>query len=292
MKLLIFILLPFMVNAQDENANKLLLTGEVTDYFTEDALPGISVKLMSNGSYVNNVITDGKGGYEFYLDFEKNYTVLYEKAGYESKKIEISTKGVPPDNRKKLADLFVEMTLFKKDKDLNVSFLSNPIGKSKYDSRTGEIDWDMGYTAPISGKLNGILTSFVEQKKAREEAEKQKKKDYAIAMKEGDKAFFKKDFETAKTHYTKALSLDPNQSDPKAKLALMAKAQAKHEEAERLKKEEEERAAAEAKAKAEAEAAAKKAEEERLAKEKAEAEAKAKAEAEAKAKAEAEAQAK
>ena len=107
-----------------------------------------------------------------------------------------------------------------------------------------------------------------------------------------DKAFFKQDFETAKTKYEEALSIDATKSEPKDKLELMAKAILKKEEADRLKKEEEERAAAEEKAKAEAEAAAKKTEEERLAKEKAEAEAAAAKKQEEEAKAEAEAAAK
>ena len=95
----------------------------------------------------------------------------------------------------KIADLLVEMTLFKRDKDLNVSFLDKPIGKAQYSAQTNEIDWNMGYTAPISQKLNGILNNYKAQKKAKEEAEKQKKKDYAEAMKVADKAFFKKDFD-------------------------------------------------------------------------------------------------
>lgn len=143
-KILFFLLvLPLAMFGQDENENKLMFSGQVTDYFSEDKLSGISVKVMENGNYYKNMPTDGKGEYEFYLEFEKNYVVLYEKAGYEAKKIEISTKGVPPKERNKIADLVVEMTMFKKDKDLNVGFLSQPIGKAKYDSRTKEIDWDM-----------------------------------------------------------------------------------------------------------------------------------------------------
>jgi len=292
LRLLLLLIFPFTIFAQTENQDKLLISGIVSEYFSEDILSGISVKVTSNGQYYNNVITDGKGKYEVYLDFEKEYEVLYEKAGFVPKKILVSTKGVPPEKRQKLADLFVEMTIFKKEPDLNVDFLSQPIGKAKYNSQTNEIDWDMGYTGPISQKLNNILTNYVAQKKAKADAEAAAKKQYTDAMKEADKAFFKKDYETAKTNYQKALKIDPSQSDPKNRLDLIGTAIKKQEEAERLKKEEEERAAAEAKAKAEAEAAAKKQEEERIAKEKAEMEAKAAKEAEAKAKAEAEAAAK
>ena len=292
LKVFLVIVFPFTINAQNENDDKLMLSGVVSDYFSEDAMAGVSIKLTTNGQYANNVVSDGKGKYEIFLDFEKEYVVLYEKAGFVSKKIIVNTKEVPPDNRTKLADLYVEMTLFKSEKDLEVGFLDNPIGKAQYMSQKNTIDWNMGYTAPIAQKLNAVLTAYQQQKKAKEEAEKLMKKQYAEAMKEGDNAFFKKDMENAKIFYQKATSLDPTQVDPKNRLELIDTAIKKQVEAERLKKEEAERAAAEAKAKAEAEAAAKKQEEERIAKEKAEAEQKAAALAEAKAKAEQEAAAK
>ena len=120
--LLLFII-SFTSFAQVKNDDKLMLAGEVAEYFSGNIMSGTSVKITSEGQYVMNAITDGKGEYEFFLDFEKDYQVLYEKAGFVPKKILVSTKGVPPKSRKKVADLVVEMTLFKRDKDLNVSFL-------------------------------------------------------------------------------------------------------------------------------------------------------------------------
>jgi len=232
--ILLLFVFTYDISAQDENTNKLMLSGNVSDYFSEKSMTGVSVKLTSNGKYVNNVITDNKGEYEFFLDFEKEFTVLYEKAGFVSKKILVTTKGVPPNQRNKIADLIVEMTIFKKDKDLNVSFLDKPIGKAQYSAQTNEIDWNMGYTGPISQKLNGILISFKDQKKKKEEEEKQKNKLYAAAMKEADKAFFKKDFEAAKIAYQKALRIDSSQNDPKIRLELMLVAVKKKAAADRL----------------------------------------------------------
>lgn len=209
---------------QNSNADKLMLSGDVLEYFSEKAMPGVSIKATNNGTYASSVIADGRGKYKLLLDFEKEYLVIFEKAGFISKKIIISTKGVPPDERDRIADLLLQMTLFKKEKDLNVSFLDQPIGKAQYMSQSKEIDWNMSYTAPITQKLNGILTKFKAQKRAQEEAEQQKKKEYAEAMKTADKAFFKKDYETAKVAYQKALSIDPTKPEPKDRLDLMEKA--------------------------------------------------------------------
>src|SRR5690606_25499444 len=279
----------FASTAQTPDELKIALSGEVSEYFSEESMEGVSIKLTENGNYVHNVISDKKGRYELLVDYEKEYIVLYEKAGFVPKKVIVNTKGIPPDKRNSVNDLFVEMTLFAKHKDLNVSFLDKPIGKAIYDSKTRELDWDMGYTAPIAQKLNQVLADFKAKEAQRELQEKLNAQKYAEAMKIGDKALFSQDFDNAKINYQAALAIYPDKEEPKQKLQLLEDALKKKEEAERLEAEAKAKAEAEAKAKAEAEAAKKKEEEERLAKEKAEAEAKAKAEAEAKAKAEAEA---
>ena len=97
LKALLLFIFPFTILAQDD-ANKLMLAGNVSDYFEENSISGVSVKVTSGGQYVNNVLTDGKGKYEVVLDFEKDFLVLYEKAGYVPKKVIVSTKGVPPQD--------------------------------------------------------------------------------------------------------------------------------------------------------------------------------------------------
>ena len=103
-KFLLF-LIPISIYSQDDKQLQLLIAGEVSEYFSEDAMPGVSVKLLLGSSYANNTVTDAKGKYELALDFEKEYTVLYEKAGFVPKKIIVSTKGVPPNERNKIASI-------------------------------------------------------------------------------------------------------------------------------------------------------------------------------------------
>lgn len=237
--------------SQNENDNKLEISGKVTDYFTNQPVSGTSVKVTENGNYVNNVVCDGKGVYVTYVDFEKEYIVIYEKAGYVPKKVIVNLKGVPPDKRTKVNDLVIEMTIFKQDKDLNVSFLDQPIGKANYIPQTNEIDWNMGYTAPISQKLNQILDTYKSNLAQREALEKKKVQDYNAAMKDGDSYFFKKDFEGAKTAYQKAVSIDDSKQEPKDRLALIDTAIKKKIEAEKAEAEAKAKAEAEAKAKAE-----------------------------------------
>ncbi|MGB0888391.1 MAG: hypothetical protein ACPGSL_09730, partial [Vicingaceae bacterium] len=215
--------------------SKLTISGKITEYFSDKSMEGVSIKLQEKGNYVNNVVSDGKGIYELELAFDKEYTILYEKAGFEAKKVLVSTKAVPPKEQDRLSNLLVDMTLFKRDKDLDVAFLSQPIGKAQYDKSTKEIDWNMQYTGPIATRLNGVLAAYQAKKQAKIEEEKRKEREFVALMKSADKAFFKKDFETAKAAYQKALSLKPNQSEPKNRIDLINIAIEKKAEADRLK---------------------------------------------------------
>ena len=176
-RFLIFLCIPLRIFSQ-ENDDKLVLFGEITDYFTEQSIDGVSIKVTENGKYVNRVVSDSKGEYEMYLEYDRNYTLIYEKATFVSKKIIINTEGIVPDDRAGINDLFLEITLFKADKDLHVAFLEKPIGRANYIPESNEIDWNMDYTTPILKRLNAVLDAFAQQKQERIEAEKVKKKQY------------------------------------------------------------------------------------------------------------------
>ena len=57
LRLLILFIIPFTTFAQDNNDDKLMLSGEVSEYFSEKSMAGVSVKVTSNGEYVSNVLT-------------------------------------------------------------------------------------------------------------------------------------------------------------------------------------------------------------------------------------------
>ena len=42
------------VSDKDENEDKILLTGVITDYFTAEKMEGVSIKLTENGVYKND----------------------------------------------------------------------------------------------------------------------------------------------------------------------------------------------------------------------------------------------
>jgi len=257
------------------NEDNVFLDGVISDYYSGENITGVSIKASAGGKVVATGKSDGRGEYKMVLEYDKEYTISYSKAGLISKTIIINTSGVPDLKRQRVPDISAEITLFKPNECIKSPMLDKPIGKAIYFADKNVIEWDMVYSMPKLAAVNEMLDDCAEQQELKEE-------EYDEAMKEADKAFAKENWDEAKTAYQKALAVYPDRPEPKEKLRLIDTEIAKKAEAEKQRAEEKARAEAEAIAKAEKEAAAKLAEEEKRAKEKAEQEALAKAEAEEK----------
>jgi hypothetical protein len=262
--------------------DNVFLDGVTTDYYTGNAISGINITAVAEGKTIASGTSDGKGEYKIVLEYDKEYIITFSKAGFVTKKIVMNTFGVPDKRRQKVPDMVAEITMVQPNNCIKAEMLDKPIGRAKYFSNKNVIDWDMDYSAPLLSALNQMLDKCEEEAEKEKEAELQRKKDCANAMKDADKAFAKKDWNESKTGYEKALTICPERTEAQERLTLIDKELTKKAEAEKQRAEEKARAEAEAIAKAESEAAAKKAEEEKVAKENAQKEAIAKAEAEKK----------
>ena len=240
---------------------------------------GASVVITQNGKPFTTIITNDDGKVSVELPAGFKYLVTISKPQMCTKKLEISTVGMPPDAQQQTFDIKA-ITVFELQKGIDYSVLNQVLVKANYDATTGSIEYDEAYADQMLDALNRLKELEKEAiAKAKELAA-----NYQNAIKAGDKAFQKKGWDEAISNYNQAVQLKPEENYPKEQIALIEKMKA--DEAAKSK------ADADAKAKAAAEEAARKKAEEEAAKAKAEAEAKAKAEADAKAKAEAEAKAK
>jgi hypothetical protein len=274
---------------QEDNV---FLNGLTSDYYTGDAISGINITAVVDGKTIASGTSDGKGEYKLVLEYDKEYIITFSKSGFITKKIVMNTFGVPDKRKQKVPDMVAEITMVQPNNCIKAELLDKPIGRAKYFTNKNVIDWDMDYSAPLLSALNQMLDKCEEEAEKEKEAELQREKDCANAMKDANKAFAKKDWNDSKAGYEKALTICPEKTEAQERLKLIDTELTKKAEVEKQREEEKARAEAEAIAKAEAEAAAKKAEEEKIAKEKAEKEMLAKAEAEAKELAKAEAAAK
>jgi hypothetical protein len=236
---------------------------------------GASIVITQNGKPFTTIVTNDDGKVNVDLPAGYKYLLTISKPQMCTKKIEISTVGMPPDAQQQTFDIKA-ITVFELQKGIDYSVLNQVLVKANYDANTGSIEYDETY----SEQMLDALSRLKELEKEAVAKAKELSANYQNAIKTGDKAFQKKGWDEAISNYNQALKLKPEENYPKEQIALIEKM--KVEEASKAK------ADADAKTKAAAEEAARKKAAEEAAKAKAEAEAKAKAEAEAKAKAEAE----
>jgi hypothetical protein len=193
--------------------------GYVTD-LKGNGIPGVAVAVNAGGKIVNNIITDGTGKYAFDLPLNNDYAIMVSKPGLVTKKYSVSTRGVPEEkSTSKFSTVEASLTLFEKLDGVDYSLLNQPLNKYSYNPTKDNFEYDKNYLDQMLGGLQNLM--------AAQQAELNKRKDleanYQSAIKAGDKAFQKNDWQGAKASYQAALALKPNESWPKAQLAQIDK---------------------------------------------------------------------
>ena len=242
------------------------LTGKVEK--NDKKLQGAVVMLLQGGKQIDQTMTGEDGSFKFDIPANGDFIVSVTKQGHCTKKFEVSTKGVPPDDKSTKRFDIPGISLFEPLPNIDYSLLNQPLVKIKYSSEKEMFDYDEVY-------FNQSLAALDKLKQLEEDVKNKQKEieaNYIEAIKNADKAFQKKEWILAKSTYKSASTIKPDEAYPKAQMAQID-AILKDQEALNAK------AKAENEAKAKAEADKAKLDAEALAKSKAEADAKAKAEA-------------
>lgn len=139
----------FFIGLNSLSAKQLWIQGEIKE--AENLLFDSFVKI-----YQSDVLLDEKrcdqGLFNFPLDFEAIYTLEFGKNGYVSKKIEISTLGLPKHQKEQKHHFSTIIFLFEPREEMDLSCLIQPIGKVYYKPLTGFIN-DEEYAREIQPKL-------------------------------------------------------------------------------------------------------------------------------------------
>lgn len=177
----------------------------------KDKLDGAKVNIIMDGSPVESFVTAKGGKFAFELDMEHEYIVEFGMRGYVTKRIKVSTMGVPEEEAEFGFEWpKVEIELFKEVQGLDVSILDNPIGRIYYDKKQSDFDYDAKYTKEIQHKLDELQ----EELEKRKEAEKNLEGNYKNAIAAGDRAMGLEKWEDAIKEYQEAVTLKPAESYP------------------------------------------------------------------------------
>ncbi|NND93594.1 MAG: hypothetical protein HKN45_01945 [Flavobacteriales bacterium] len=215
----------FSINFSAQDNADLYVYGNVKDYFSRKKLSGVTVRVTQNGSNFDSQSTSSSGKYEYFLPLDNDYTLIFEKSGYVSKKIRIDTRNIPEEDRRGGFSMNPDMSLFEEFENVDFAVLNEPIGLGKYDPTRGNIEFDMEYTSRVQAEIMRLMREVEkannEEAKAEDAAAKEAERleaEFQKLMADGKDDMVKKDYQSAVDNFTGATEIKPE--DQLAKTSL------------------------------------------------------------------------
>ena len=127
----------FLLVADVSNAQWTLdVMGSVKKEETNKRLEGATITVKRNGAVFKTLTSPETGKFEVALLPDAIYVIEFSMPGHVTKRIELSTKNVPPEDAKFGFDFPMEMNLFEPIEGLDVSILNQPIAKVAFNPAT------------------------------------------------------------------------------------------------------------------------------------------------------------
>ncbi len=208
----LFAVNPTLSSAQD---GILDVHGTVKNDATRKNMDGVTVKVLQNGKEYDSFTTTGNGKYAFNLPLGHNYMLTFSAEQFINKKIEINTKGIPPEDMAGGFKLNMDMTLFSFIEGFDLKIMDKPLGKASFDPIRNSVEFDYDYTARMQKEIADELKRLQKMEKEMEKL----LKEFNDLVAKGDQAMSAKKYSEAVSKYEAALKVIPNRDPAPAKLA-------------------------------------------------------------------------
>jgi hypothetical protein len=189
--------------------------GTIKDEKTMKKMEGVRVTVKQNGQDYDAITTTSNGKYEFKVPLGYAYLLTFSSETYVAKKIDINTKGVPPEDMVGGFQLNMDLSLFSYIEGFDTSILDQPIGKAAFDPIRNSVDFDFDYTGRIKQLIDAEFARLAKQDK---EMEKLIVEFNALVAK-GDQAMSAKNYTEAVSKFEAALRVIPKRDPAPEKLA-------------------------------------------------------------------------
>jgi hypothetical protein len=201
-----------LVFAQD---NILDVHGTIKNDANRKNMDKVTVSVKQNGKDFDAFTTTSNGKYGFNLPLGHLYTLTFTADGFVKKKIELNTKGIPPEDMAGGFKLNMDMTLFAYQEGFNTELMEKPLGKAAFDPIRNSVEFDYDYTARMQKE---IADEFKRLAKMEKEMEKLLKEFNDLIVK-GDQAMTGGKFAEAVSKFEAATKVIPNREPAPTKLA-------------------------------------------------------------------------
>lgn len=136
------------------------VTGVVTEYLSGDIITNGLVRLYKDGVKQAQCETGLFGKYSFVLDNNAKYVLRFGAPGHQTKCFTVDTHGLVWEGGNRTKELWVEMTLFERIEEMDLSFFDMPMGMARFEPATGLVNWDEEYDKRIREQVQGIMSEY------------------------------------------------------------------------------------------------------------------------------------
>ncbi len=141
-------------------AFELRVHGVVTEYLSGTVITNALVRVYKDGVKQQAEETGILGLYAVKLENNARYVIRFSAPGHQTKCFSLDTHGLAWEGENKTKDLFVEMTLFERISDMDLSYFDLPMGMARFQPATGLVTWDEAYDSRIRAEVQSIMSEY------------------------------------------------------------------------------------------------------------------------------------
>lgn len=132
--------------------------GVLKDLGTRERLTGFTVE-ASDRKWGRHVVANAldSGRYEMGLGRNGEWLVTYSAPGYVSKRVLFQLNGPTDADWVGGFGMNVDITMLKRKDGVDYAVLDEPFGICRYNSETGNFEWDLGYTEKMRERQAALL---------------------------------------------------------------------------------------------------------------------------------------
>jgi hypothetical protein len=170
--LIILFIIAFVILSAAVYSQKLGISGSVK---VDDNKPtGTVITVEKDGAPYKKISISETGKFYVGVPFQAEIIMSFEKKGYVTKKIAISTKVPPAVVKDEMDPVTFNVSLFKQYEGMNTIVFNQPVGRYKFDEAKDEFFFDTDYTKSIQSQIAQVEAEVeVKQKEEKEQQQSQ-----------------------------------------------------------------------------------------------------------------------
>lgn len=154
---LLFTLFLISLNSLCQDGIRILIDGQVTDYYSGKGVKGSILTLYENGVMVSKIKSTRGGNWWFNLKPEQFYILEASRDFYVSKKFIIDTRKI---DKSEDYSIYLQISLFIWIEGIDFSFFDHPVSWCKYNRSIRNMSWDTDFTKDRMKTYENIMKEY------------------------------------------------------------------------------------------------------------------------------------